>query len=124
MEMLLNCMFVGIGGAIGSIFRYIIGLIPVKPQSGFPLTTLIINIIGAFCIGLIVALAGRNKNIDPTIILFLKVGFCGGFTTFSTFSLETTGLLQSGSYATAFLYMLLSFILCVSAVVCAQMLIK
>lgn len=124
MEILLNCLIVGIGGAVGTICRYLLSLLPVKPQNGFPLITLIINVLGAFCIGMIVAFAGKSKNIDPYILLLLKVGFCGGFTTFSTFSLETTGLLQNGNYFIAISYIVLSVILCISAVIGAQALIK
>ena len=56
--MLLNCVFVGLGGAAGSICRYLLGLLPLKPASGFPTITLCINIAGAFALGLIGALAG------------------------------------------------------------------
>lgn len=124
MEILYNCLFVGIGGAIGSVTRYLAGLIPIKPQNGFPLTTLMINVLGSFCIGIIVAIAGRTKGFDPKLLLLLKVGFCGGFTTFSTFSLETVGLLQKGNYFTAGIYMALSAILCILAILFAQMIVK
>lgn len=124
MEVLYNCLFVGIGGAIGSVTRYLTGLIPIKSQNSFPLTTLIINVLGAFCIGIIVAIAGRAKGFDPKLLLLLKVGFCGGFTTFSTFSLETVGLLQKGSYFTAGIYMALSFVLCIFAILLAQVIVK
>lgn len=124
METLRNCLFVGIGGALGTISRYLISLLPVKPQNGFPVVTLCINIIGAFFIGLIVALATKNKHFDPGLLLFLKVGICGGFTTFSTFSLETVGLLRAGNYFAAVSYMALSVILCLAAVISAQVLVK
>ena len=94
--MLLNCVFVGLGGAAGSICRYLLGLLPLKPVSGFPAITLCINIAGAFALGLIGALAGKYAKLNPQLLLFLRVGVCGGFTTFSTFSVETAGLLQSG----------------------------
>ena len=124
MEILFNCLVVGIGGAIGTVCRYLLSLLPLKPQNGFPLITLGINVLGAFYIGLIVALAGENENIDSYLLLLLKVGFCGGFTTFSTFSLESAYLLQNGSYITAISYIILSVILCVFAVMGAQVLIK
>lgn len=124
MEILYNCLFVGIGGAIGSVARYLVGLVPIKMQSHFPLTTLLINVLGAFCIGIIVTMAGRDKGFDPKLLLLLKVGFCGGFTTFSTFSLETVELLQKGSYFTAGAYMVLSIILCIFAIIFAQVLVK
>lgn len=92
--MLLNCVFVGLGGAAGSICRYLLGLLPLKPVSGFPAITLCINIAGAFALGLIGALAGKYAKLNPQMLLFLRVGVCGGFTTFSTFSVETVVLLS------------------------------
>ena len=92
--MLLNCVFVGLGGAAGSICRYLLGLLPLKPVSGFPAITLCINIAGAFALGLIGALAGKYAKLNPQLLLFLRVGVCGGFTTFSTFSVETVVLLS------------------------------
>ena len=62
--MLLNCVFVGLGGAAGSICRYLLGLLPLKPVSGFPAITLCINIAGAFALGLIGALAGKYAKLD------------------------------------------------------------
>lgn len=124
MKILLNCFTVGIGGAVGSISRYLFSLSPVKTQSGFPFTTLFINILGSFLIGVILAVSFKNPRLDPTLVLFLKVGFCGGFTTFSAFSLETMGLWQGGSHFSAILYIVLSVILCLSAVAFAKTLIK
>ena len=120
----MNCLVIGAGGAIGSISRYLVGHLPIRMSSGFPLATLGINVCGAFCIGLIVALAGRSADFSPRLLLFLQVGFCGGFTTFSAFSLETVRLLQNGKYISAAAYVVLSVILCVAAVAGAQMLVK
>ena len=82
---MMNCIIVGTGGFLGAVARYLIGLIPINPQNGFPIKTLLINIIGAFVIGLVVAF-GAKKDWNPQLILFLKVGICGGFTTFSSFA--------------------------------------
>lgn len=109
---------------LGTIGRYLLGLLPIKTQGGFPIITLAINLIGAFCIGLIVAFSGRSGNTSPQLLLFLKVGICGGFTTFSTFSLEAVQLLQNGKFVAAFSYMILSVALCVAAVACAQAIVK
>ena len=119
--MLLNCVFVGLGGAAGSICRYLLGLLPLKPVSGFPAITLCINIAGAFALGLIGALAGKYAKLNPQMLLFLRVGVCGGFTTFSTFSVETAGLLQSGL---AMLYTALSLLLGVTVVLLGQRLVR
>ena len=77
-------------GAVGAICRYLITLLPVHPENGFPIKTFMINVIGSFVIGLVAALAAKNA-MNPKAVLFLKVGICGGFTTFSSFALETEG---------------------------------
>lgn len=109
----MNFLFVALGGAIGAVARYGLSLITVKID--FPLMTFITNLLGAFVIGVIVGLATK-KNLDSYLILFLKTGFCGGFTTFSTFSLETFNLIQSGNYFTATIYAILSLLLCIAGV--------
>ena len=114
--MFLNCVFVGLGGLVGSVLRYLVSLIPLEHESGFPLVTLGINVLGAFLLGLIMAYAGKSASLDPRALLFLKVGVCGGFTTFSTFALEAHGLLSGGKPFIALLYALLSVVLCVLAV--------
>ena len=119
-----ECLFVGIGGFIGSVCRYLIGLIPLSPSNGFPVKTLVINVAGAFAIGLIAAAAAKNADISPRIVLLLKTGICGGFTTFSTFALEISDLIRGGSWAAAAAYMLLSLILGVAAVFAAEALIN
>ena len=115
-----ECLFVGIGGFIGSVCRYLIGLIPLSQSIGFPVNTLVINVAGAFAIGLIAAAAAKNADISPRIVLLLKTGICGGFTTFSTFALEISDLIRGGSWAAAAAYMLLSLILGVAAVFAAE----
>jgi CrcB protein len=84
----------------------------------------VINVTGAFLIGLIIAFAVKNQRVDSSLLLLLKVGFCGGFTTFSTFSLETTELFQNGKYFIALSYIALSVILSIAAVFGAQALVK
>ncbi|MDD8049419.1 MAG: fluoride efflux transporter CrcB [Thomasclavelia sp.] len=110
----MNLIIVGLGGALGAVVRYLLGFIKVK--GNIPVMTMVINIIGSFLIGLIVALALKYDKNDSGLILFLKVGVCGGFTTFSTFSLESMNLLQSGHHLEAFIYMFLSFGLSLCAV--------
>jgi CrcB protein len=116
-------VIVGLGGFIGSILRYLVGLLPLKVDNGFPIKTLIINVLGAFVIGLITALATKDKSLNDNLVLLLKVGLCGGFTTFSTFAYETTDLLQSGSTFIALVYVCASVVLGVLAVYLAQMII-
>ncbi|MBO5484036.1 MAG: fluoride efflux transporter CrcB [Lachnospiraceae bacterium] len=121
---MLNCIFVGLGGFIGTVCRYLLGLLPIEMENGFPIKTLCINVAGAFVISLITALAAKNKSISPQIILMLKVGICGGFTTFSTFAYESADLLKSGNTLIAFSYLFGSILLGVLAVFAAQMLVK
>ena len=83
---MINCLFVGLGGFIGAVCRYLIGLLPVQSESGFPYKTFLINVAGAFLIGCIATYAGKHPSVNPQLVLFLKVGICGGFTTFSTFA--------------------------------------
>lgn len=118
---MLNCFAVGLGGFIGAVIRYLMGLIPVKNPDSFPINTFIINILGAFAIGCIACAMAKNENIDSRLILFLKVGICGGFTTFSTFSLETAELIKGGSVLTAVIYVALSVIFGVLAVMLPQL---
>jgi fluoride exporter len=124
MSMFLNCVFVGLGGLVGSVLRYLVSLAPIRHESGFPLVTLGINVLGAFLLGLIMAYAGRSTALDPRALLFLKVGVCGGFTTFSTFALEAHGLLSGGKPVVAMLYMVFSVVLCVIAVYGAGTLVR
>ena len=106
----LNVLAVGTGGFIGAVLRYLIGKIPVSENTIFPIKTFAINVIGCLAIGLITVLAAKNTNIDQRWILFLKVGLCGGFTTFSTFALETTDLIKDGHVGVAFVYAILSIV--------------
>ncbi len=112
--MISNCLFVGAGGAAGAVCRYLMGLIPWLQRGAFPLPTLLINLLGAFLIGLIAQRAGGPAGMDPNLVLLLKVGFCGGFTTFSTFSLESLSLLESGRWGLFTLYAGLSLVLCIA----------
>ena len=116
---MMNCIIVGLGGFLGAVARYLIGLIPINPQNGFPVKTLLINIAGAFVIGLVVAL-GAKKDWNPQLILFLKVGIGGGFMTFSSFALETNQLMERGAGWWAMFYVALSVIGALAAVYAAQ----
>lgn len=113
----MGFLFVAMGGAIGAMARYAISLIPVKSE--FPLLTLVTNIIGATLIGFIVGITGKHKVSDNTV-LFLKTGICGGFTTFSTFSLEAYNLFSDKQYMLGGLYVALSCIGCIFGVLCGE----
>lgn len=121
---MLECIMIGIGGFIGTVFRYLIGLIPIETHSGFPIKTLLINVVGSFLISVIAILATRDKNLNPQVVLMLRVGVCGGFTTFSTFAYESTELMKGGHLMLAFAYICTSVVLGVLAVFAAQILLK
>lgn len=110
----MNFLYVGLGGALGAISRYAISLIPVKTQ--FPILTLVTNIIGAVIIGFIVGVSSSRRDISPNTLLFWKTGVCGGFTTFSTFSLEALNLIENKSYYYCGLYIALSLFCCILGV--------
>ena len=109
----MGFLFVGLGGAVGAMLRYAISLIPYK--GGFPLLTFVTNILGALIIGFIVGYASK-RNVNDSLMLFLKTGLCGGFTTFSTFSLEAYNLFVSGSKILAVCYAVLSAVCCILGV--------
>ena len=121
---MLNCILVGIGGFIGSVCRYLIGLLPIETGSGFPIKTLAINVAGSFVIAVVAVLASKDKGLDPRAALMLRAGICGGFTTFSTFAFESADLMKNGQLMTALVYVCLSVILGVSAIFAAQILVK
>lgn len=114
-------IYVGIGGAIGAILRYGISCLPIK--NDFLILTLITNMLGALLIGIVVGLAER-ENISSSMTLFLKTGVCGGFTTFSTFSLEAMNLMDMGKYGVSLLYIGLSVMGCLIGVWLGKQIIR
>ena len=114
----MNFLFVAFGGALGAVARYAISLIPVK--TGFPILTFITNIVGAVLIGFIVGFTDNRDGISDNVILFWKTGVCGGFTTFSTFSLEACNLFENKQYTVGAIYVILSFGCCVLGVLCGK----
>lgn len=111
-------LFVGLGGAVGAMLRYGISMVPVKSE--FPYMTLLINFLGAVAIGILAALSMRQSLLTEHSLLLLKTGVCGGFTTFSTFSLEAVTLFQNGKYLLGGAYILASVALCVAGVLLGQ----
>lgn len=102
---------VGIGGFFGSTARFLIQkYFPFAVQSSFPVATLLINLSGSFLIGLIYGLSNRYNIMSADLRLFLTTGFCGGFTTFSTFSNESLLLLKAGDYKHFLVYTTFSII--------------
>lgn len=109
-------VLVGLGGAAGSIARFLISYYMAKRfTSGFPWATFSVNVFGALLIGIFIGLFGKIPE-QTQMKLLLATGFCGGFTTFSTFSLENISLLQQGHYGMAAVYVLTSLVFGVLAV--------
>ena len=114
--MLKEIVFIGAGSALGGISRYAIGKWASNSiLTSFPFSTFTINIIGSFLIGIFLGLHGK-QTISTGTMLFLTTGFCGGFTTFSTFSYENLNLIKQGNIEIAILYIALSLIIGLGAV--------
>jgi len=111
--MLKNFLLVGLGGGLGSVLRY--GSSLLVNSKLFPWATLAINILGSLIIGIVFAMSIRQEPLGNNWKLFLATGICGGFTTFSAFSLENMGLLQSGKYGMAIAYVCASIVLGIAA---------
>ena len=114
--MIRDIVLVGIGSGIGGICRYLISLIMGYVSNGFPWATFAVNIAGCLLIGILWGVTSRFQNISPAFSLLFMVGFCGGFTTFSTFSRESLTLLQSNNYIFFLLYTIGSVTLGILAV--------
>ena len=115
---MVNFIFVAMGGAVGAMLRYAISLIPVKTD--FPVLTLITNIMGAVLIGFVVGMASIRQETSQHLILFLKVGVCGGFTTFSTFSLEAMHLFEQNKIGMGIVYVVASVVCSIAGVIVGQ----
>ena len=118
MSIIMRFLFVAFGGALGAIGRYAISLLPVK--TSFPVLTLITNILGAMLIGFITGIVSNNSEVSQNTVLFWKTGVCGGFTTFSTFSLEAYTLFENKAYLSGGIYIFLSVICCLAGIFCGK----
>jgi len=116
---------VALGGALGSVARYLVGIGSGKLFGlEFPWGTLIINVAGSFLIGVFAELFALKWDLPQTGRVFLTVGICGGFTTFSTFSLDTYVLIERGELWPAAAYIVGSVVLSIGALVAGLYLIR
>ncbi len=115
--MLKTILYIAFGGAIGSVLRFLTSLFVAKFWANhFPLATFLTNVVGCFLIGLFIGFLEKNHLTDSNLKWFLITGFCGGFTTFSTFGMENFTLFQNQNSLLAFGYIALSIFLGIFAV--------
>ena len=114
--MIKDLILVGMGSGIGGMCRYLISLYLGQSHCGFPWGTFVVNIMGCLLIGILWGLTSRFQHLSPAFSLLFMVGFCGGFTTFSTFSKEGLALLQANNYTLFALYTIGSVLLGIIAV--------
>jgi fluoride exporter len=120
-----NILLVGLGGSIGSILRYLSQKwVNESYQHNFPLATFLVNVMGCLLIGILYALGEKGNILSPQTRLLLVTGFCGGFTTFSTFAFENMNLLRVGDNFYFILYAVGSVVLGIAAVYIGSLLIK
>jgi len=115
---LLNLVYVGVGGFLGSIGRYLLAgtVYQIFPNLNFPIGTAVVNILGCFLIGFITGLVEVRNLLGPELRIFILIGMLGGFTTFSTFGFETFALLRDGAFLAVLANVLIQVILGISAV--------
>lgn len=106
-----NVLLVFIGGGFGSVLRYLIGKFLNNTENGIPYGTFAANILGSLLIGIILGLALKSNSLTQNHTLLLATGFCGGFTTFSTFAYENQVFLKSGDFTSFAIYTIASFAL-------------
>jgi len=117
-------LMVFLGGGIGSVLRYLMGRVWNSSESGIPYGTFAANILGSLLIGFILGYIAKNHWITPNTQLFLATGFCGGFTTFSTFAYENHVFLKSGDFGSFALYTIGSFVIGFLAVFLGMYLVR
>lgn len=113
-----NCIVIMIGGAIGTLMRYLVSVVALPISSQLPWGTILINITGSLVIGFFgtLTLATGRYPVSESVRLFVMIGLCGGYTTFSSFSLQTLDLMRSGAMVRASINVVASVILCIVAV--------
>lgn len=119
-----HLLLVFLGGGVGSSLRYLLGKYLNSTETGIPWGTFTANILGSLLIGIILGLAAKNDTLTQSQTLILATGFCGGFTTFSTFAYENHVFLKSGDFTNFALYTIGSFVVGFLAVFLGMFLVK
>ena len=117
-------LLVFLGGGLGSCLRYVFSTFFNSSNTGIPYGTFLANIVGSLIIGIILGIAAKNETLSQNTILFLATGFCGGFTTFSSFAYENHVFLKTGDFTAFALYTIGSFIIGFAAVFFGIWLVK
>jgi fluoride exporter len=115
---------VAFGGAIGSLLRYFVASAIQPPSMHFPWGIFVVNVTGGFMMGVIVELGALKMQLSPEIRAFLTIGILGGYTTFSTFSLDSVLLIERGAYASAAAYIVGSALLSILALFAGLFLVR
>lgn len=113
---MLNILAIFIGGGLGSLSRYGLAVLLRMYSMDFPFATLTANVIGSLILGFTIALFWNKAHLSDTLKIAITVGFCGGLTTFSSFSWETFDLIKNGETLLAFIYAIISILSCVLAI--------
>ncbi len=109
---MLNLLLIFIGGGLGSLARFGISKWLNPPVGGFPWGTLAANTLACLVLGLVAVLISQKSGISKELQAMILIGFCGGFSTFSTFSMETLRMIQNGQWLMATAYVFLSLLSC------------
>lgn len=122
--MIKHIVLVFLGGGFGSVLRYLLSNYLNGPTNTFPYGTFAVNVLGSLLIGIILGLAAKNNTLSQPQALLLATGFCGGFTTFSTFAYENQVFLKSGDFTMFALYTIASVVVGILAVFFGLYLVK
>ena len=123
-DIIKNTLFIGCGSFIGGAARYLISVAMKTISKGFPWGTLAVNLVGCFVIGLLWGFFSKNSSESSSLALFITVGICGGFTTFSTFSKEALMMLQAGNFFSLMVYVAISVIAGIALVAAGYYLVR
>ena len=123
-DIIKNAILIGCGSFIGGAARYLISVAMKTMSKGFPWGTLAVNLVGCLVIGLLWGFFSRSVNDNSSWALFMTVGICGGFTTFSTFSKEALMMLQAGHFMSLLAYVAISVIAGIALVAAGYYLVR